>query len=191
MTELIAIMDNRDVGVVRQTRGRLTFTYAESWRTAPGAYPLSLSMPLATAEHAHKSIEAFVWGLLSDNEFVLRLWAQRFHVSVRSAFALIAEVGEDCAGAVQFVRPARLDGFLGGGGGGIDWLTEAAVAARLRVLKSDASAGRAQHDTGQFSLAGAQPKTALCFDGQRWDVPWGREPWDCPPRGRRCVTSKT
>lgn len=172
-------MDNRDVGMVRQTRGRLTFTYAESWRTAPGAYPLSLSMPLATAEHPHKAIDAFLWGLLPDNEFVLRRWAQKFHVSARSAFALIAEVGEDCAGAVQFVRPERREAFLGGGGGiasGINWLTEADVAARLRDLKSDASAGRAAHDTGQFSLAGAQPKTALCFDGQRWGVPWGREP---------------
>jgi serine/threonine-protein kinase HipA len=43
-------------------------------------------------------------------------------------------------------------------------------------LQSDASAGRSPHDTGQFSLAGAQPKTALCFDGQRWGVPSGREP---------------
>ena len=32
------------------------------------------------------------------------------------------------------------------------------------------------HDTGQFSLAGAQPKTALLFDGQRWGVPGGRTP---------------
>jgi serine/threonine-protein kinase HipA len=43
-------------------------------------------------------------------------------------------------------------------------------------LQADASAGRAPHDTGQFSLAGAQPKTALLFDGQRWGVPSGREP---------------
>jgi serine/threonine-protein kinase HipA len=31
-------------------------------------------------------------------------------------------------------------------------------------------------DAGQFSLAGAQPKTALLFDGQRWGVPSGRIP---------------
>lgn len=29
-------------------------------------------------------------------------------------------------------------------------------------------------DAGQLSLAGAQPKTALLFDGQRWGVPSGR-----------------
>ena len=31
-------------------------------------------------------------------------------------------------------------------------------------------------DAGQFSLAGAQPKTALVFDGQRWGVPYGPTP---------------
>ena len=31
-------------------------------------------------------------------------------------------------------------------------------------------------DTGLFSLTGAQPKTALVFDGQRWGVPYGPMP---------------
>ena len=61
--------------------------FADSWRGAPGAYPLSLSMPLAAAEHPHAAIDAFLWGLLPDNEFVVRRWAQRYHVSPRNAFA--------------------------------------------------------------------------------------------------------
>jgi hypothetical protein len=36
-------------------------------------------------------------------------------------------------------------------------------------------AGRGS-DTGQFSLAGAQPKTALLFERKRWGVPSGRIP---------------
>jgi serine/threonine-protein kinase HipA len=176
MSEILALLENREVGTVRQLRGRLSFTYSDSWRAAPGAYPLSLSMPLAAAEHPHAAIDAFLWGLLPDNEFVLRRWAQRYHVSPRSAFALIAEVGEDCAGAVQFARPERRDALLGGQPGSITWLTESDVADRLRGLQADASAWRAPQDTGQFSLAGAQPKTALFFDGQRWGVPSGREP---------------
>ena len=176
MSELLALLENREAGVVRQRRGRLSFTYTDAWRDAPGAYPLSLSMPLIASEHSHAAIDAFLWGLLPDNEFVLRRWAQRFHVSPRSAFALLAKVGEDCAGAVQFVRPERRETLLDGATGGIDWLTESDVANRLRGLRTDAGSGRADHDTGQFSLAGAQPKTALCFDGQRWGVPHGREP---------------
>jgi serine/threonine-protein kinase HipA len=176
MNELLALLDGREVGVVRQERGRLSFTYAESWRRAPGAYPLSLSMPLAAVEHPHTAIEPFIWGLLPDNEFVLSRWAKQFHVSPRNAFALISHVGEDCAGAVQLVAPERSDELTKAAPAETAWLTEADVAARLRALQADVSAWRAPRDTGQFSLAGAQPKTALLFDGQRWGVPSGRTP---------------
>src|SRR6202043_1593433 len=56
------------------------------------------------------------------------------------------------------------------------WLDEAAVAERLRLLRADPSAGREAKDTGQFSLAGAQPKTPLLFENGRWGVPSGRVP---------------
>jgi serine/threonine-protein kinase HipA len=176
MNELLVLLDGREVGNVRQIRGRLSFAYADSWRSAQGAYPLSLSMPLAAQEHPHGAIEPFIWGLLPDNEFVLNRWAKQFHVSPRNAFALISHVGEDCAGAVQFVTPDRREEMTTAPPVETQWLTETEVASRLRVLQSDASAGRAPSDTGQFSLAGAQPKTALLFDGQRWGVPSGRTP---------------
>ena len=176
MSELIALLNEREIGTVRQDRGRLAFEYADSWRSASDAYPLSLSMPLAAAHHGHASIAPYLWGLLPDSEFILRQWGQRFHVSPRNPFALLTHVGEDCAGAVQFVRPERLEAFLAATHGDIEWLTEADVANRLRGLQADASAWRVAQDTGQFSLAGAQPKTALVFDGQRWGVPSGREP---------------
>jgi serine/threonine-protein kinase HipA len=53
--QLVALLNGIEVGrVARDGRGRLTFVYAEDWRQAQGAYPLSLSMPLAAAEHGHK-----------------------------------------------------------------------------------------------------------------------------------------
>src|SRR5262249_4178987 len=88
---------------------------------APGAYPLSLSMPLAAAKHGHKPMEAFLWGLLPDNTAILDRWARRFQVSARNPFALMSHVGEDCAGAVQFVRPERLNDVVGQGPSEIDW----------------------------------------------------------------------
>jgi serine/threonine-protein kinase HipA len=176
VSELIALLDGREVGRVRQQRGRVSFAYAPSWRDARGAYPLSLSMPLALPEHPHSAIEPFLWGLLPDNEFVLQRWAQLFQVSPRNAFGLISRVGEDCAGAVQFVTPERFEILRGQNTPQIQWLTEADVASRLRALKADASAMRAPRDLGQFSLAGAQPKTALLSDGKRWGVPSGRTP---------------
>jgi len=70
--ELVAILDGRETGrVMRDDRGKLSFTYNEPWRTAADAYPLSISMPLALAEHGHAKIDPFLWGLLPDNEIVL------------------------------------------------------------------------------------------------------------------------
>ena len=176
MDELLVLLDGREVGLVRQTKGKLHFSYSADWIAARGSYPLSLSMPTAAADHPHSAIEPFIWGLLPDNEHVLSRWAKQFQVSARNPFALISHVGEDCAGAVQFVRPERHDHVLGAKTIDVEWLTEAEVGARLRTLKNDAAAGRAPSDTGQFSLAGAQPKTALLFDGQRWGIPSGRTP---------------
>ena len=175
--QLVALLNGIEIGrVMRDGRGRLTFAYDEDWRQARGAYPLSLSMPLAAAEHGHKPVETFLWGLLPDNTAVLDRWARRFQVSARNPFALMSHVGEDCAGAVQFVRPQRLDDVVGYGPSEIDWLDEAGVAERLRVLRADHAAWRIPRDTGQFSLAGAQPKTALLYDKGRWGVPSGRTP---------------
>lgn len=162
--------------VHRDARGRLRFVYDEEWRRAPGAHPLSLSMPLALSEHPHAVVDAYLWGLLPDNELIVERWAQRFHVSPRSAFALLSHVGEDCAGAVRFATPERLRELAREGASRIAWLDERGVAERLRALRRDASAWWTVTDGGQFSLAGAQPKTALFFDGERWGVPSGRIP---------------
>jgi serine/threonine-protein kinase HipA len=175
--ELIALLDGRETGrVVRDNRGKLTFTYNEQWRNAADAYPLSLSMPITLAEHPNAKIDPFLWGLLPDNEIILGNWARKFHASASNAFSLIAYVGEDCAGAVQFVQPARLNAILGAAAPPVEWLDEKEIAKRLRALREDQSAWRAPRDTGQFSLAGAQPKTALLFENKKWGVPSGRIP---------------
>ena len=175
--ELVALLGDREAGRVRRDRrGRLSFVYDEAWRNARHPYPLSVSMPLAAAEHGHAAIDTFLWGLLPDNALVLDRWAQRFHVSARNAFALMSHVGEDCAGAVRFVRPERVGAYLGSEPGRVEWLDVHDVAERLRLLRADHSAWRTPRDTGQFSLAGAQPKTALLLENGRWGVPSGRIP---------------
>ena len=101
---LVVIADRRIMGEIRRDRrGRLTFVYDENWRSMAGALPLSLTMPLMIAEHGHARIENWLWGLLPDNEVILDRWGKRFHVSPRNAFALLAEIGEDCPGAIQLV----------------------------------------------------------------------------------------
>ena len=133
-------------------------------------------MPLAAVDHPHSAVEPFLWGLLPENELVLQRWGASFHVSPRNVFGLIAHVGEDCAGAVQFLTPERFEALQAETAPRIGWLTETELVARLRAVRRNAAAVRAPQDLGQFSLAGAQPKTALLFDGQRWGVPAGRTP---------------
>jgi serine/threonine-protein kinase HipA len=175
--QLIALLDGREVGTVHYKDSRLSFAYNDAWRNDPNAYPLSLSMPLGSATHSHARIEAFLWGLLPDNDRVLQNWGKRFQVSPKNVFRLITHVGEDCAGAVQFVTPERLQTLIAEPAAReVQWLTEGGTAERLRTLRADHSAWRMASDTGQFSLAGAQPKTALLFERRRWGVPSGRIP---------------
>ena len=102
---LVVLIGSAEAGRVHCDRnGVLRFEYSDDWRRRDDALHLSLSMPLGRAVHGHDLIHAYLWGLLPDNEFVLTRWSQRFQVSTRNAFALLAHVGEDCAGAVQFVE---------------------------------------------------------------------------------------
>lgn len=174
--ELLVLMDNRRVGrVVQGQHGKLTFFYDEAWRNSQNSYPLSLWMPLGLSEHPHEKIDAFLWGLLPDNEGTLNRLGRDHHVSPRNAFALIGAIGEDCAGAVQFVRPERIE-ELNKDAANVQWLEVKDIAERLRILRGNHAAGRLPRDEGQFSLAGAQPKTAFLFENGRWGVPSGRIP---------------
>ncbi len=57
--------------------------------------------------------------------------------------------------------------------GTVTWLGEAEVAGRLRDLRRDSTAWLGRSFTGQFSLAGAQAKTALLYRDGRWGLPSG------------------
>jgi serine/threonine-protein kinase HipA len=175
--ELVALSAKAIVGrILRTNSGRLKFLYDDEWRASEEAFPLSLSMPLASIEHSHEKIDTFLWGLLPDNSAVLNNWGRQFKVSPRNAFGLLEHVGEDCAGAVQFIPPERLDTLLAKRPDSVAWLSEHQVAERLRILRADHAAWRLQSDNGFFSLAGAQPKTALLLEEGRWGVPSGRTP---------------
>jgi serine/threonine-protein kinase HipA len=170
-------MAGERVGVIEQgDGGKLTLVYDDRWRLDKSATPLSLSMPLARREHHDALVRPFLWGLLPDNERVLERWARDYQVSAGNPFALLRHVGEDCAGAARFVVPERAEVALGGDGG-VNWLGEDDVAERLRTLRADPTSWHV-HNNGQFSLAGAQAKTALYLDPDtcRWGEPWGSAP---------------
>lgn len=176
---MILLASGQRLGTVTRHGDRLTLRYEPSWREFSEAFPLSVSMPLVVAEHPHSHIDAFMRGLLPDNSQVLDQWAKRFHVSPRSPFKLLEHVGEDCAGAIQVVPAERENTLLGTPSAErVTWLNEDELAGRIRMLLENHGSTRTSADTGQFSLAGAQPKTALYQDPEsgRWGVPEGPTP---------------
>jgi serine/threonine-protein kinase HipA len=46
---------------------------------------------------------------------VVKAWGKRFQISPGNPFDVLKHMGEDCAGALQFVRPERLELILSGG----------------------------------------------------------------------------
>jgi serine/threonine-protein kinase HipA len=171
---LVVVLDDEVVGTVERLRGgKLRFDYNEEYQDRPEATPISLSMPRQVRSHSDRAITPWLWGLLPDNDAVLTRWARQFHVSSSSPFSLLAtQIGEDCAGAVRFVSPEEIDRVLARPGG-VTWLTEDEVGQRLRDLREDSTSWLGRSFTGQFSLAGAQAKTALLFKNGRWGVPSG------------------
>ena len=157
--------------LTRLRGGDLRLTYSDSYRAIAHPTPLSVSLPVSTTAHRGPRLSNWLWGLLPDNEAVLRTWARTFSVSLASPFGLLSTpIGRDCAGAFSFVRDPidveRNDGAT-------DWLTEAQVAAALRGLRADSTSWLGSDPPGRFSLAGVQPKTALQRDGDRWGRPSG------------------
>src|ERR1700728_1295784 len=170
MTEslLVALGDTIAGTLERLGGGKLRFEYRQEHRELRGATPLSLSMPIQVRSHSDHAVTPWLWGLLPDNDAVLARWARQFHVSASSPFSLLAtQIGEDCAGAIRIAPPGQIDRVLRHRGR-ITWLTDDEVAQRLRDLRQDSTMWLGRSFTGQFSLAGAQAKTALvCQDG-RW-----------------------
>ncbi|MGH8980815.1 MAG: type II toxin-antitoxin system HipA family toxin [Acidimicrobiales bacterium] len=174
---LFVVLDDVVAGTVeRRPGGRLQFDYVEEYRERPEPTPLSLSMPAQVRSHPDRTIRPWLWGLLPDNDAVLARWARQFHVSSSSPSSLLStQIGEDCAGAVRFAPPEGPEGIdrIPARPGGVTWLTEDEIGQRLRDLRDDSTSWLGRSFTGQFSLAGAQAKTALqCKDG-RFGVPSG------------------
>lgn len=170
---LLVLLDGKVCGQLSRLRGgKYEFTYADDWQD----FPLSLSMPIAGRKYSGEAVSNYFWGLLTDNEFILRSWAKSAQISWRNLFGLLAEVGEDCAGAVQVLTPEKYEAITARKRRSVKWLSEADIAARLRELGQDQSAWRRPDDIGRLSLAGALPKTAFLFEKGRWAVPSGHTP---------------
>lgn len=167
MTELRVLIDEEEIGSLHQgAAGKLRFVYDDAWRNRVDAVPLSLSMPLTGKEYPHKVIEPYLWNLLPDREDTLRQIAAEHEISYRNPFALAGARGEDLPGAVQIVPLERIGDLRKR-----ERITRVSEKQLEEVLRNRQRASGKTHigeDSGFFSLAGAQPKLAVCRVGGRW-----------------------
>lgn len=164
------------MGTLEQNRGGQNyFTYSDLWQANPLAVPLSLSMPVGPETYTNRAVSAYLSGLLPDNPAVLTRWAGQYGVSPNNPFGLLLNVGKDVAGAVSFVEPAEAEEFLSDFGS--EPRSETQIAEHLRHLAKDEASWQDDSNNGQFSLAGAQRKFALCQESDgTWSLPTGRKP---------------
>jgi serine/threonine-protein kinase HipA len=162
-------------GLLVRHRGQISFSYAEGYRELRSATPLSVSMPLAATHHGDRAITPWLWGLLPDNELVLERWAREMHTTLSHPLGLLARQGRDLPGAFRIV-PEGESAEPDSAGSGVTWLSEGEVAQRLAEVRRDQTAWLGSRGDGRWSLAGAQAKIALRFEGGKWGEPVGDEP---------------
>lgn len=154
------------------------FSYDSSWLSAPGARPISLSMPLGPEGSVHRGaiVENFFENLLPDNREIRERIRQRFTAKSSRAFDLLAEIGRDCVGAIQLTT----DGAPPPNVRSIDAtpIDSDGIAKLLDRTLAGPPLGRDgdEGDDFRISLAGAQEKTALLRIGEQWLLPHGATP---------------
>lgn len=176
--ELTVLLDRHLAGHLERTADTHTyrFRYAESWLNDPDAYPVSLALPLFAPKYEGLRVRYWLRGLLPDNEARLQEIEAEFGVSRDDPYAMLAGIGEDCVGAVQFAAPGRAAEIMEGRVvSSVEWLDETAIETLLREVAARSFPHGRIVRTGQFSLPGALGKVALVWDaeGRRWGRPSG------------------
>lgn len=159
------------VGTLALVEGRLNFWYLPGWLQQERAVALSCSLPLQSTHFDDHITRPFFAGLLPEGQ-MRRLIAQQFQVSGQNDFALLDHIGGECAGAVSLRASGQASPALT-----IDlkqnekaqWLSEEEVVALLDELpRRPMLAGKGDL---RLSLAGAQDKLPVVFDGERIGLP--------------------
>lgn len=164
----------RRAGLIRRDGGSTILTYdTEYVRDVPNPTPLSLSMPVSGEEYKRRYVEAFLKGLLPDNEDVRERWARTYGVKPGDTLGLVGAIGRDCAGGAVFAHPDDLEDAMHAPGVVVP-IAEREIADRLRTLRTDDSAWHVEDE--HWSLAGGQGKLALARSEQTWGLPRGSAP---------------
>lgn len=164
-------LNGRLVGRLRkETSGAIDFQYDGSWLDWEHALPVSLSLPLREDRYIGDPVIAVFDNLLPDNEGIRKSLAERVKADGYDAYSLLAAIGRDCVGALQFL-PEDSEPEPSG------TITGRPVDDEEigRLVSNLASAPLGVDEDAEFriSLAGAQEKTALLYWNDQWHIPHG------------------
>lgn len=167
-------MNRRKVGqYFREPDGAFAFAYAPEWLAWEHTMPISRSLPLRPERYTGPPVIAVFENLLPDSDDIRRRVAERVGADGVDAYSLLARIGRDCVGALQFLpegeEPGASDALTG------EPLSDDQIAAMLKDLHRAPLGIRAERDF-RISVAGAQEKTALLFHDGQWTLPTGTTP---------------
>ncbi|MBW1942034.1 MAG: type II toxin-antitoxin system HipA family toxin [Deltaproteobacteria bacterium] len=150
-------------------RRRFVFQYSLSWLKDRHATPLSLSLLLQEEPYTDDRARPFFSNLLPEAE-IRRILARGLGISEQNDFALLREIGQECAGAVSILpeglRPRLKPGYRE--------LEEEALQKLIAELpKRPLLFGV---EGVRLSLAGAQSKLPVYMEGDRVSLATGNSP---------------
>lgn len=168
-------LNGRRVGAIRSAAdGAVSFAYDATWLAWEHTFAISLSMPLTEETYRGAAVLAVFDNLLPDGVSIRRQIATRVGAEGDDIISLLAKIGSDCVGALQFLpastactEPGAIDAAP---------LTDDAIAAKIRGLASAPLGLTADNEAFRISLAGAQEKTALLRVDSAWRLPRGVTP---------------
>ena len=168
---LLVYLNARLVGRLRRhASGAIDFQYDDSWLAWEYALPISISLPLREDRYTGDPVIAVFDNLLPDSETMRRRVAERVRADGHDSFSLLAKVGRDCVGALQFLpddtdagRPGMVEGREA---------SDEEIAGKIRNLASS-PLGVDEDEEFRISIAGAQEKTAFLYWKGKWHIPHG------------------
>lgn len=167
---LTVFLNGRLVGhLKKETSGAIDFQYDPAWLHWEHTFPISLSLPLREDRYIGDGVVAVLDNLLPDNAEIRRRVAARVSAEGADAYALLAAIGRDCVGALQFLP----DGATPGPAGRIEGLPidEERIGALLANLGPTPLGVSTEDEEFRISIAGVQDKTALLFWKNKWYLP--------------------
>jgi serine/threonine-protein kinase HipA len=172
---LTVLLAGEVVGTLERTRQNVLRLTYESDATSTGRTPVSLSLPLAARSWRGEPVERFLRALLPESTGAL-VAIERQHPGVdrHDPLSLLAAIGKDCPGAVQFCRPEEVESTIARVGT-LEPQSDGQIEQRLAQLRIDEDASWTMPGE-HWSLGGTQPKFALRRVEGEWFEAQGAQP---------------